>query len=369
MHGAVYAVHVNEITMKAVVTTGHGGYDALSYRDVPAPRPDRGEVVLEVLAAGINNTDINLRVGWYGTPAQDPGAPAPSGADAAADGEGEGGWNRPPPFPLIQGADACGRVAEVGEDVDPELAGRRVLVRACVREHGFQSLDTVWMGSDFDGAFAQYVRVRATEVFPVACAWTDAELGSIPCAYGTAENMLQRANVGEGDRVLVTGASGGVGSATVQLARRRGAHVIAVTRPHKRAHVQRLGAEAVLDYADLANGVERESIDVAVDNVAGSAFPLMTKLLRRGGRLVSSGAVAGPLVELDLRELYLKDASLLGTTAWDEAVFPDLVRYIERDEIRPVVAATFPLSDIVRAQQAFLERDHVGKLVLLPWEA
>lgn len=349
--------------MKAVVTTGHGGYEMLSYRDVPVPRPGPGQVVVEVLAAGVNNTDINLRVGWYGAPARGGTAGA---TPAAREGRG---WNRPPPFPLIQGADACGRVAELGPDVDASLAGQRVLVRPCVRPHGFGSLETEWMGSDFDGAFAQYVRVQASEVFPVRCDWTDAALASLPCAYGTAENMLQRAGVTDGDRVLVTGASGGVGTATVQLARRRGAHVTAVTRPHKRERVARLGADAVVDYPELAGRLEPESVDVVVDNVAGESFGLMTRLLRRGGRLVSSGAVAGPRVELDLRELYLKDIAVLGTTAWDEAVFPNLVRYVEHDEIHPVVAATFPLSAIVRAQQTFLERAHVGKLVLLPWEA
>lgn len=352
--------------MKAVVTTGHGGYETLAYRDAPVPRIGSGEVLVEVLAAGINNTDINLRVGWYGAP--DEGVPPSGRASGPPDGRGVGGWKRPPPFPLIQGADACGRVVEVGEGVDKALEDRRVLVRPCVREHGFTSLDTVWMGSDFDGAYAQYVRVPATETFPVDCAWTDAELGSVPCAYGTAENMLHRAKVGRGDRVLVTGASGGVGSATVQLARRRGAEAIAVTRSSKWARVSELGADRVLDYDDLLGSLGRESIDVAVDNVAGQGFRGMTKLLRRGGRLVSSGAVAGPLVELDLRDLYLKDITLIGTTAWDEPVFASLIGYIERGEIRPAVAATYPLSSVVQAQEAFLKHEHVGKLVLLPWE-
>ncbi len=354
--------------MKAAVTVGHGGEDRLSYRDVPVPRPGPGEVLVRVLAAGVNNTDINLRVGWYGAPAPDADASGSDVVSDASDAPPGGGWNRPPPFPLIQGADACGRVAEIGEGVEAALTGRRVLVRPCVREHGFDSLDTLWMGSDFDGAFAQFVCVRASEVFPVSCTWTDAELGSIPCAYGTAENMLHRAGVTAGDRVLVTGASGGVGSATVQLARRRGAHVVAVTRPSKRTQVARLGADAVLGYGELTRALGRESIDVVVDNVAGRRFPTMMQLLARGGRLVSSGAVAGPRVDLDLRELYLKDITLVGTTAWDEPVFPNLVRYIERAEIRPIVAATFPLSSIMEAQRDFLERTHVGKLVLLPWE-
>ncbi|MEJ2289701.1 MAG: zinc-binding dehydrogenase [Deinococcales bacterium] len=355
--------------MRAVVTTGQGGSEVLQLREVPVPELGPGEVLVEVRAAGINNTDINLRSGWYASamPAASGGASGPTARPSPE--RAEGGWNRPPPFPLIQGADACGHVVEAAPGAGQALVGRRVLVRPCVREHGFDVLDTVWMGSDFDGAFAQYVRVRASEAFPVESDWSDAELGSVPCAFGTAENMLHRSGVEAGETVLVTGASGGVGSATVQLARRRGAEVIAVTSAGKRRQVERLGARRVLERStELTAVLGERSVDVVVDNVAGEGFSAMLKLLRPGGRLVSSGAIAGPRVELDLRDLYLKDLSLLGSTAWDEAVFPGLIGYIERGEIRPVVAGTFPLASIVEAQEAFLRREHVGKLVVLPWE-
>ena len=219
------------------------------------------------------------------------------------------------------------------------------------------------MGSDFDGAFAEYVTVPAGEAFPVDCDWTDAELGAIPCAYGTAENMLHRAGVTADDDVLVTGASGGVGSATVQLAHRRGARVTAITSPGKADAVRHLGADEVLARdADLPADV----FDVAVDNVAGAGFGAVLSALRRGGRYVSSGAIAGAVVDLDMRTMYLRDLRLIGCTAWDEPVFPNLIGYIERGEIRPLVAATFPLHDIVAAQQQFLRKEHVGKFVLLP---
>ena len=186
-------------------------------------------------------------------------------------------------------------------------------------------MDTVWMGSDFDGAFAEYVTVPAGEAFPVDCDWTDAELGAIPCAYGTAENMLHRAGVTAGDHVLVTGASGGVGSATVQLAHRRGARVTAITSPGKADAVRHLGADEVLARdADLPSDV----FDVAVDNVAGAGFGAVLSALRRGGRYVSSGAIAGAVVDLDMRTMYLRDLRLIGCTAWDEPVFPNLIGYI-----------------------------------------
>jgi alcohol dehydrogenase len=228
-------------------------------------------------------------------------------------------------------------------------------------------LDNIWMGSDFEGAFAQYVKIRASEVFPVKCDWTDTELGTIPCAYGTSENMLHRANVKSGETVLIVGASGGVGSASVQLAKRRGATVIAIAGEAKHEQVSKIGADILLGRsANLIDELGERSVDVIVDNVGGSNFPTMLKLLKRGGRFVSSGAIAGPIVALDMRDMYLKDITLIGTTAWDETVFPDIVRYIEQGEIQPLLAKTFPLASIADAQKEFLEKKHVGKFVLIP---
>jgi NADPH:quinone reductase-like Zn-dependent oxidoreductase len=375
-------------TMQAVVTTGNGGFERLVFSNVPMPVLRAGEVLLQVLAAGVNNTDINTRVGWYGVPAASPSgheasASAAAGARSTAmdvSGANPAGWNGATPFPLIQGADCCGRVVALAADIvapnllAPDIAahshlalGQRVLVRSCMRIAGFDSPDTRWLGTDFDGAFAQYVKVPASEVFVVDCTWSDAELATIPCAYGTAENMLQRATVGGADHVLVTGASGGVGSAVVQLAKRRGARVTAITSRTKQDAVRALGADAVLCRDDdVLQHLGEGTVDVVVDNVAGAGFPTMLKLVRRGGRYVSSGAVAGANVALDMRDLYLKDISLLGCTAWSKAVFPALVAYIEGGEIRPLLAGTFALHDLASAQQAFLQGQHVGNFVVLP---
>lgn len=223
------------------------------------------------------------------------------------------------------------------------------------------------MASDFDGAFAQFVKVRAKEVFPLDCNWSDAELGTIPCAYGSAENMVHRANVSEGEHVLVAGASGGVGSAVVQLAKRRGATVTAIAGKEKLAQVQSVGADHVIARDDdIVACLGEKSVDVVIDNVAGPAFGGMLKVLKRGGRYASSGAIGGPLVTLDMRDFYLKDLMMIGCTAWDKPVFPNLISYIENDEIRPLLAKTFPLERIVDAQRAFTEKKHVGKFVLIP---
>ena len=354
--------------MVAIVTTGHGGFDRLQPRRVPVPRPDEDAVLLRVLAAGVNNTDINTRLGWYAERVTTATAAAAEGASAdGVDPPSDGGWNRPVPFPLIQGTDCCGRVVAAGGAAGRALVGKRVLVRACMRPAGFENPEMVWMASDFDGAFAQFVSVPAAEVFPVDCAWSDAELATIPCAYGTAETMLHRARVGPGDRVLVTGASGGVGSATVQLARRRGARVLAFAARAKQAAVADLGAEQILDRgADPVALLGARAIDVVIDTVAGDGFPALLKTLNPGGRYAAAGAIAGPMVTLDMRDLYLKDLTLYGSTGWDETVFPNLIGYIERGEIRPLLAQTYPMTEIVAAQQAFLKRAHVGNIVLIP---
>ncbi len=356
-------------TMKAVVTTGNGGYEKLDYRDVPIPKLFSNEVLLQVLAAGVNNTEINTRLGWYSSKVT-------TGTDALTTGEkekqeakalGDGGWNEATPFPFIQGTDCCGRVVAVAPGVSESLKDSRVLVRPCIRSSGWDSLENIWMASDFDGAFAQFVKVPATEVFPVNCDWSDAELGTIPCAYGTAENMVHRAKVSKGEHVLIAGASGGVGSAAVQLAKRRGAVVIAIAGKAKLEKVQAIGADRVIARdGDVVDFLGEKSVDVVVDNVAGACFGGMLKVLKRGGRFVSSGAIAGPLVELDMRDLYLKDLTLIGCTAWDEPVFPNLVSYIEKGEIKPLLAKTFPLKNIVEAQKEFTEKKHVGKFVLIP---
>ncbi len=364
-----FQLKADESSMKAVVTRGNGGFDQLDYCDVPRPQPGPGEVLIQVLAAGVNNTEINTRLGWYSdsvTTATDASAQQ---AEVETTEVSDGGWNESTPFPFIQGTDCCGRIVEVADGVDPGRIGERVLVRACMRLHGFQSLDNIWMASDFDGAFAQFVRVPASEVFKVDSHWSDAELATIPCAYGTAENMVHRAQITAQDHVLVTGASGGVGSAVVQLAKRRGAQVTAIAGKDKLELVRSLGADHVLERnARLEETIVESSIDAVFDNVAGAGFPTMLKLLRRGGRYASSGAIAGPLVTLDMRHFYLKDLNLIGCTAWDEPVFPNLTSYIERDEIRPLLAGTFPLSEIVEAQKVFLEKKHVGNFVLIPPE-
>ena len=352
--------------MQAVVTLGNGGYEQLSYQQVPMPKPAAHEVLIKVLAAGVNNTEINTRLGWYSDSITAATEDTDQGDSDKATEQDDGGWDGATPFPFIQGTDCCGEVIQAPEEYQ-HLMGKRVIVRACMRTQGFASWDSTWMGSNFDGAFAEYVKVPATEAFAVACDWSDAELASIPCAYATSENMLHRANLKTGEVVVIAGASGGVGLASVQLAKRRGAHVIAIAGASKHAQILAVGADQVFDRdVDLVAQLGEQSVDLVVDNVAGDKFANMIKLLKVGGRISTSGAIAGPIVNVDLRDLYLKDVRLIGSTAWDEPVFPNLVKYIEAGELTPQVAKTFPLADIVQAQKEFAEKKHVGKFVLIP---
>jgi NADPH:quinone reductase-like Zn-dependent oxidoreductase len=344
--------------MRAVLLTGHGGFERLNFRDdVATPIPRADEVLIRVTAAAVNNTDINMRVGWYSKDAE------------GSDKERDSGWTgERVTFPLVQGADACGYIAAVGPGVTATRLGERVLVDPVLRSASAGCAAAPrYLGSDCDGAFADYVRVPARNAYPINTPLSDVELAAVPCSFTAAENMLARADVRIGETVLITGASGGVGSAAVQLAKRRGARIITVAGESKSERLLELGASRVLPRnVDLVATLGKESVDAVIDVVGGRGFPQLLEILRRGSRYAVAGAIAGPLVTLDLRILYLKDLRLLGCTIPDEHSFGNIVRYIENGEVRPVVGATYALSAMPEAQRAFLAKEHFGKIVLLP---
>ena len=356
-------------TMNAVLLLGHGGFEQLVYRSgVPVPAPGPDEVLIRVRAAAVNNTDINMRVGWYskavlgGTDQRVASGPSPVATH-------DGGWaGDTVAFPLIQGADVCGAVTATGSKVPAARIGERVLVDPVLRDRQVpRGIKTLYLGSDCNGGFAEYVCVPAINAYAIASSLDDSDLASFPCSCSAAENMLTRAGVRAGETVLVTGASGGVGSAAVQLAKRRGATVIALAAGTKAAQVERLGASRVLPRdADLPAVLGRESVQVVIDVVGGSQFGGLLDILSRGGRYAVAGAIAGPVVSLDLRTLYLKDLSFLGCTIPGSAIFRNLVGYIERREIEPVVSKIYPLREIAEAQRDFAAKHHTGKLVLQP---
>ena len=353
--------------MSGVYLTGHGGLDKLVYReDIPVPTPQAGEVLIEVKGAGVNNTDINTRLGWYSKKVtSDTNA---GGTEGLQEVDDDASWSGVPlQFPRIQGGDICGIIVQVGEGVEQNRIGKRVLVRS------MQNIPTKdnplamqTMGSEVDGGFAQYCVAKAKESFPINCEWSDTELASIPISYSTAEGMLCRADI-EKETILITGASGGVGSAAIQLAKVRGAKIIAQCAPDKANALKDLGADRTVNRTDDLVGILGEnSVDAVVDLVGGSSWPQLLDILKPGGKYVASGAIAGPIVDLDLRSLYLKDLTLFGSTVHDPYVFENVIRCIEEGQIKPLVAQSFPLKEIHQAQTVFMEKKFIGKLVLIP---
>jgi len=355
-------------TMRAMVTIGHGGLDQLVFHDDwPRPEPAAGEVLVKVGACGLNNTDVNTRSGWYSKTVQD--ATTGDGYDKV--GSEDPSWGGAPViFPRIQGADVCGEIIAVGEGVSETRIGERVITDNWLRDEN-NPLDknkTGYFGSERDGGFAEYTTLPSRNALAIQSDYSDAELATFSCSYSTAEGMLTRAQVTEADTVLVTGASGGVGSALVQLAKLRGARVIALASEAKHNDVTALGADRVLPRAPdhLKSALGDDKITVVADIVGGDYWPHLIDCLERGGRYTCSGAIAGPMVTLDLRTFYLRDLTFTGSTVIDLDVTPRLVGYIESGAIKPALAATYPLEELREAQSAFIAKKHTGNIVVCP---
>lgn len=357
-------------SMRAVVLTGHGDFDKLFYHeDWPVPQPGPGEVLIRVQACGLNNTDVNTRTAWYSKGVTD----ETTGSAFETAEEEDATWGGAAiTFPRIQGADVAGRVVAVGEGVDAGLIGRRVLVDVWLRDWDDpMNMDRCgYFGSECDGGFAEFTKADHRNVHPIECELSDAELATFATSYVTAENMLNRAQVGEGDSVLIPGASGGVGSALIQLAKRRGACALAMASEAKWDQVKAVGADALLPRApaDLKAALKaatgKESVTVVADVVGGDGWPALIDILARGGRYTCAGAIAGPMVAFDLRTFYLWDLTFTGATIVPPGVFADLVGYIARGEIKPLLAASYPLKELVQAQQAFIDKKHTGNIVV-----
>ncbi|MEK9784502.1 MAG: alcohol dehydrogenase family protein [Gammaproteobacteria bacterium] len=347
-------------TMVGVQLLGHGGLDQLVARDdIPVPQPRADETLVRVRAAGINNTDINTRLGWY---AKDITSSTNEVAGASAQ---SGGWGGALSFPRIQGGDLCGDVVAVGSPSLTVRVGQRV---TCAINQPMPSPENPLyfecLGSERDGAFAEFCCVPTDQLFDVSASpLSDVEIGAMPCAYGTALGLLRRAGVRSDDRVLVTGASGGVGLAAVQLAKHFGARVWAVTSPAKAQAVMAAGAD---DLIDRDGSYPPNSVSVVIDVVGGMRFGRWLDMLCPGGRLATAGAIAGPMAEIDLRTLYLKDLTLYGCTHQSRDVFLELVSLIHQGAIRPLVSKTYPLHEIANAQEDFMSKRYAGKLVLIP---
>ena len=355
-------------TMGAIVTMGHGDLDQMVWHNAwPVPTPAPGEVLIKVGACGLNNTDVNTRSGWYSKAVSE----ATTGGAFAEVNDDDPTWGGAPiTFPRIQGADVCGEIVAIGEGVDDGRIGERVITDNWLRDPADpENLNkTGYFGSERDGGFAEYATIPAQNAITITSDLSDAELATFSCSYSTAEGMLTRAQVTDRDTVLIPGASGGVGGALVQLAKRRGARVIAMASDAKHADVAVLGPDVILPRApdNLAAALGPEKITVVADIVGGPYWPRLIDVLERGGRYTCSGAIAGPMVAMDLRTFYLRDLTFTGSTIIAPEVTQDLVRYIEEGAIKPALAATYPLKDLHAAQAAFIAKEHTGNIVVIP---
>ncbi|WP_062207230.1 zinc-binding dehydrogenase [Streptomyces sp. NBRC 109706] len=344
-------------TMRAMRISGHGGPEVLEPAEVAVPTPAAGEVLVRVGAVALNNTDLWTREGAYGRPG-DPAALS--------------GWRGPIDFPRVQGADVAGRVVAVGPGGDEGLVGRRVVVDPAIYDgEGPDANPVGLMGSERDGGYAEFVTAPAARVHDMTDSpLTDDQLAALPVAYGTALGMIERGGLREGETALVSGASGGVGLALVQIARARGARVLAISSGSKSEAVREAGAHEVVDRAagTLARlgAVAPDGIDVALDVVAGELLSDGLPLLREGGRWVVAGALGGYEVTFDVRRLYLHNTRVIGSTMHTPGHFDLLMELARRAAVRPVIAAAFPLREAARAQRELARRDHVGKIVLHP---
>lgn len=367
-------------TMAGVQLIGHGGLDKLVYReDLPVPQPGRGEVLVRVTATAKNNTDRKVREGKYATEQDD---------DVASFQVG----NAPTlVFPRIQGADVAGRVAAVGDGVSSARVGERGLLDFNIYGDRRRDINLVpdYYGHGADGGYAEYMVAPDDQFHEVTDPrLSDAELASLGmCSYQTALHMLDAAGVTAGENVLVSGASGGVGTALIQLSRILGAVPHAVSSPGKTQALLDLGAESVIDRTavdDWARAVEQSTggrpMDAVMDLVGGDMTnKLMDTMIfdmsRRSTcpRLSIAGASSGDGTRILWSRIYLYQVRIFGVSQGTREQAERVIGWMRDRRLKPVLHGTFRLSDLHHAERYFVDRgrDFVGKIVIVPdsqWE-
>ena len=362
-------------TMHAMVLTGHGDIDKLEYRsDVATPRPGPGEVLVQVTATAKNNTDRKAREGLY--PTKDKGEVT----SFAMGGEPT------LTFPRIQGADVAGRVVAVGEGVAASRIGERGLLDFNLYPDARRDINLTpdYYGHGADGGYAEYIAVPSDQFHHVPNPeLADAELAAMGmCSYQTGYHMMTSARVAAGERVLVSGASGGVGAALIQMCRIIGAIPYAVSQPDKAEALLALGAEAVIDRGDLSTFVERvlkatggAPIDAVMDLVGGEMTDLFIdtmigdmKARTTYPRLSIAGASGGNLSEIMWTRIYLYQVQIFGVSHGTREEAEQLIEWIRSGQLKPVLHAAFKLSELHEAERYFVNRgsNYLGKIVVVP---
>ncbi|MBK1852076.1 zinc-binding dehydrogenase [Marinobacter sp. 1-4A] len=365
-------------TMKAMVLTGHGGIEKLEYKSVPTPSPAAGEVLVQVTATAKNNTDRKAREGLYPTKKGETTSFQMGGKPTLI-------------FPRIQGADIAGRVVAVGEGVDPSRVGERGLLDFNMYGNARRDINLTpdYYGHGADGGYAEYVAVPSDQFHVVPNKdLSDAQLAAMGmCSYQTAMHMLTSANVEAGERVLVTGASGGVGTALIQLCRILGAVPYALSTPDKTAALKALGAESVFDRSEMDSFVERvkaqtggKPFDAVMDLVGGEmtdrfidAMIFDMNARSTYPRLSIAGASGGNVSEILWTRIYLYQVQIFGVSHGTREEAEQLVDWIREGRLKPVLHGAFRLSELHQAERYFMNRgsNYLGKIVIVPdsqWE-
>ncbi|KPB05253.1 zinc-binding dehydrogenase [Bacillus sp. CHD6a] len=344
--------------MKAVQVTGYGNVDMLEIVDIPIPNPKQNEVLVKVKACAINNTEIWMREGAYGTGSKS-------------------GW-RPEGvnFPRTPGSDISGTIVNVGALVEESMIGKDVVLFPFTssgkegEEH--ISEDMSFIGSEYDGGYAEYVVWPADLCLDMPLpSYEESAVFSVSGL--TAWHMVNQIQIRPCESVMVTGANGGVGSLNVQIASKVfGAKVIAIVGDlNDEEKMKELGATHVLSYKsenlskEILN-VNGGPIDSVLDVVGDALFSTCLQVLKKGGKFCISGSAGGQKTELDFRTVYLKHITLYGSVLGTREEFKDMLQSIAEGKIKPVIDKTFPLDKAKEAQVYFKQKGKLGKILLLP---
>ncbi|HEV8201365.1 MAG TPA: zinc-binding dehydrogenase [Candidatus Polarisedimenticolia bacterium] len=342
--------------MRAVVVPRHGGPEVLEIATRPRPVPGAGEVLLQVMAAGVNHLDTFVRRGMPGITL---------------------------PLPMIPGSDAAGVVAAAGPGVTGVKEGDRVFVspgfscercRACLS--GQEPLCRFYglLGEHRDGTQAEFVVLRASQALPLPDSIPFEEAAAFPLVFLTAWHMLVfRAGIRPGEDVLIHAGGSGVGTAAIQIAKLHGARVLTtVGGAEKAAKARALGADEVIDHrttdflAETRRLTGKRGVDIVVENVGQETWEKSLLALARGGRLVTCGATTGYEAKTDLRHLFFKGLSLLGSTMGNRAELLQIAELVAAGRLRPIVDRVLKFEQAAEAHRLIAERAVFGKIVLIP---